>query len=443
MKGTVDVADVAMGIKGGDSLDCDGGGESTPVQPQSAHQGRAPRWVYAVLAAAVTGVSSAGALFQHIDEVPPLLRASWRLQLTALLLVPMAVVQWRQCDATVRSRCFELRTLLLLLASGVSLAGHFGFWVVSLDKTSLTHSLLFVTAHPLVLVAGAAAAHSLVPRCLSEPHASRLVAAVRFPSLLECAGAGLGVAGAGITLLDVGGDDDDDDDNANDNPVTAEGDLFALLGAIAIIGYIVIGRILRVWMPLGVYAFPVTFIAAALLLVCAVIGEADGVAEFGSTPATSPSDIILYFWLLASISGIIGHTGLNLCLRYIAPLLVSVAVTMEPVIGSVIGVAFFGSATPGLFTALGTPVMIAGVVAVIYGGKRAADALDAGNDDNDVVDAQQRELESGVVMTEKKVDDTTKMMNDETTDTTAVSGEVVELGVDVSATTALLEVGAA
>jgi len=45
-----------------------------------------PNWVWMLLVAAIFGVSSAGALFQQVDDVPPLLRASWRLQLTSVVL---------------------------------------------------------------------------------------------------------------------------------------------------------------------------------------------------------------------------------------------------------------------------------------------------------------------------------------------------------------------
>ena len=53
-----------------------------------------PTFVWAVLGIAIFGVSSAGAILTHLNEIPPLLRASWRLQLTALLLAPFALWQW-------------------------------------------------------------------------------------------------------------------------------------------------------------------------------------------------------------------------------------------------------------------------------------------------------------------------------------------------------------
>ncbi len=35
-----------------------------------------PTFVWAVLGIAIFGVSSAGAIFTHVDDIPPLLRAS-------------------------------------------------------------------------------------------------------------------------------------------------------------------------------------------------------------------------------------------------------------------------------------------------------------------------------------------------------------------------------
>jgi len=34
--------------------------------------------------------------------------------------------------------------------SGVAIGVHFGAWVASVDMTTLTHSLLFVSSHPVV-----------------------------------------------------------------------------------------------------------------------------------------------------------------------------------------------------------------------------------------------------------------------------------------------------
>ena len=132
---------------------------------------------------------SAGAIFQQVDDVPPLLRASWRLQLTSLVLA-LSLIQWYSHGHKIKHRFFEKHTLMWLFAGGLFLALHFGAWVASLDETSLTHSLLFVTAHPLIIVFGM----FLI---------ARLVINFQEPSNLEIIGACVGFTGAALALLDL------------------------------------------------------------------------------------------------------------------------------------------------------------------------------------------------------------------------------------------------
>ena len=309
-----------------------------------------PRWVWGLLVAAVVGVSSAGALFQHVNAVPPLLRASWRLQLTSLVLLPMFLVQLRNMDEQVGSQYRSATTWRWLFASGVALAAHFGTWVASLDETSLTHSLLFVTAHPLVIVLG---------MVLFAP----VVANVRQPLPKETIGAIICFLGAGLTLLDAGS-------SQGGQTVTLFGDALAFGGAVFVVGYIVIGRILRSWMPIFLYAFPVTLIASVLLVPASMLMEPN-FSEFGVLGWTEPV-YFGWFLLLALVAGLLGHTGLNTCLRYISPLVVSVSVTLEPVLGSLIGWLFFDSGIPGTWTWLGGAVLMAGLLTVVVASEQHA-----------------------------------------------------------------------
>lgn len=311
-----------------------------------------PPWVWFLLAAAVCGVSSAGALFQHVDEVPPVLRASWRLQLTALVLAPLALYQWRGASTELRQRCFTKPNLALLLASGLALGAHFATWVASLDATTLTHSLLFVTAHPLVIVLGMAVF-------------SRRLTSVRRPVLGEWSGAAVCFVGAGLALLDAG-------QQQGDQTVTLWGDALAFSGAVFVVGYIVAGRVMRQWMPIFLYAFPVTLIGAVVLLPVSMALEPD-FAQYGAVGWTEPS-LFGWFLLLALIAGLLGHTGLNTCLRYISPLVVSSSVTLEPLIGSLIGWWFFDAGVPGRWTLVGGAVLIAGLLMVVLAGETHAAA---------------------------------------------------------------------
>ena len=304
-----------------------------------------PKWVWLLLTAAVFGVSSAGALFQQVDDVPPLLRASWRLQLTAIILAPLAFVQWNIHQEQIRGKMFQSNTIKWLVASGFFLALHFGAWVASLDETSLTHSLLFVTAHPLIIVFGMVVL-------------AKFATKYRTPNKKEILGACIGFFGAGLALVDQGS-------QQGGHTVTIWGDFLAFLGAVFVVGYLISGRVLRKWMPIFVYAFPVTFIGAILLIPASLILEPTS-ADLGIV-GWLDMDYLPWFLALALIAGILGHTGLNTCLRYTPPLVVSTSVTMEPIIGSLIGYAIFDSGLPGFWTWIGGPILIAGIILVIIG----------------------------------------------------------------------------
>ena len=271
---------------------------------------RTPPLVWGLLAVSVLGVSSAGAILSHLDSIPPLMRGSWRLQITVLLLLPFAIWQYRNMEIIEKKKLTEKRTILILLGSGVALAAHFGTWITSLDHTSLAHSLLFVTSHPIIIVIGTAIF-------------------VRKPRKLETIGALVGLIGASITLLDA----------KDSGDVTLWGDFLAFAGAITVVGYIVAGRILREWMPVFVYAVPVTLLAGLLLIPVSIL-----MGESTSALGWINSDLLGWFILLAFLAGIVGHTGLNACLRWLPPLTISFAVTLEPIIGAFIGWLFFSEA---------------------------------------------------------------------------------------------------
>jgi drug/metabolite transporter (DMT)-like permease len=242
--------------------------------------------------------------------------------------------------------------------SGVALAAHFGAWVASLDETTLTHSLLFVTAHPLVIVVGM----MLLASKIDE---------VRLPYRMETIGAIICFVGAGITLMDTGS-------SQGDQTATIFGDMLAFGGAVFVVGYIVVGRILRTWLPIFLYAFPVTLLAAVLLIPFSWWLE-QGFSDFGVFGWVA-GEFFVWFLLLALVAGLLGHTGLNTCLRYISPLIVSVAVTLEPVLGSIIGWVFFDAGVPGKWTWFGGLVLMAGLMTVVVASEHAS--LSKANNEN-------------------------------------------------------------
>ncbi len=299
-------------------------------------------WI--ILGAALLGVSSGGALLQSFGDVPPLLRASWRLQATTVLLLPLAVLDWGREGAPWTSREEGRSDLVLVLASGLFLALHFGAWTASLDRTTLTHSLLFVTAHPLVVLVGSAVllafGREIIP-----------------PGRRGWAGGLLGLVGASLTLLDVG-------DATGGQEVTLFGDVLAFLGAVFVVGYLAAGRVLRARWPVFLYAAVVTGLASVLLAVGSGAAETGAIAGHGIVGWIGP-DWLAGFLLLAFLAGLVGHTGLNHCLKTMTPLTISVTLTLEPVVGSIIGLVAFGTGVPGPATMLGGLIMLAGLLLVV------------------------------------------------------------------------------
>ena len=295
-----------------------------------------PAAAWLILSVAVIAVSSAGIVLQQMSEVPPILRASWRMQGTALILLPGFLYQLS------RNSDFELNRndAQLILASSLFLAVHFGSWVWSLDNTSLVHSLLFVNTHPLVVVAVMPFLGEVVRRG-------------------HIRGVALGFGGATISLMDLG----------DGGQVSLVGDFAAFVGAVTVVGYILVGRQLRSkrGMPIFIYAFPVTLAAGIWLSFATVLFEGTSVSSVepsGSLFGWSDPIWIVWIAYLSLGPGLCGHTGVNTVLRWISPIVVSIAMLMEPVLGAIIGWLLTDEVVLGLPTVLGGLMMMAGAITV-------------------------------------------------------------------------------
>jgi len=304
----------------------------------TAHQVSTPRSAWLLLFVALFAVSSAGAVLQSMTEVPPILRASWRMQGTALILLPGFIFQLSNLDRSI----FNMKDFMIIFISSIFLAAHFGSWVWSLDHTSLVHSLLFVTSHPLVVVL-------LMPILGSEIRKGHIL------------GASIGFFGAALTLKDI--------DSGGE--VTLIGNLFAFIGAVTVVGYLFSGRYLRSErnMPLFIYAFPVTFLSAVWLTPTSVIIEGTGFSQ--AIPEISIfgwTDIAWILWVgyLSVGPGLMGHTGINAVLRWFSPLIVSIALLFEPVIGGFIGYLWNGQISLGIWTVIGGILMLIGAILVKF-----------------------------------------------------------------------------
>ncbi|MEW6339025.1 MAG: DMT family transporter [Acidobacteriota bacterium] len=247
------------------------------------------RRAVAALGVAVVAVSF-GAPLARLTEAAPLAVAMWRMVFATAILMPVVAAGGGLRIAP--------RHRPAALLAGCCLGLHFGLWIPSLWLTSVSASVVLVATAPLwVLLAS--------PRLLGVP--------VRGRNVLSFA-----VALAGVAVIGWG--------DVRLSWRALSGDLLALGGAVAVAGYIVMGKRVRGELPLAPYLAAVNAVAAVVL-----VG-----AVAGARVAPFPRTGVSWLFLLAMAAGptLIGHTLLNWALAHLEAYRVNLAVLLEPVLAS-------------------------------------------------------------------------------------------------------------
>ncbi|MFO7323143.1 MAG: DMT family transporter [Chloroflexota bacterium] len=301
------------------------------TQPQSipARPPVVPPRAYAVIVIGILATSFAAIFirFAQNEGLPSLSIAAGRLVLASLLLTPFALL--RHGTAL---RGLTRGELALAAVSGALLAVHFASWIASLEYTTVLVSVVLVSTGPLWVA-------------LLEFVA--LGVRLRPPVLV-----GLAIAIAGGVLIGFGGGE-----SAASGPAPVMGGLLALVGAIAMACYLIIGRKLRVKLSLLPYVWLVYSGAAITLLVA--------VALTGTPLAGYRPHAYLWIALLAIVPQLVGHSSLNYALRYLSATYVSITTQMEP-IGSAIAAFIILREQPSAMQVLGSLAIVIGVIVATY-----------------------------------------------------------------------------
>jgi drug/metabolite transporter (DMT)-like permease len=149
------------------------------------------------------------------------------------------------------------------------------------------------------------------------------------------------------------------------------GDLLALGGALAVAGYVVIGR--RVRRALGVWSYvSVVYAVAAAALALVALGRGTPLAGFGARDWT-------VIGAMAAGPMLVGHTGMNYALKQLSASTVNVAALGEPVGASVI--AWLVPAiheVPAPSVGIGAVLVLAGIGLSLGSGLRRLEEEQAG-----------------------------------------------------------------
>jgi drug/metabolite transporter (DMT)-like permease len=277
---------------------------------------------YLILVIGVVAISFA-AIFIRLAEAPALVIAAYRLSIAAAVLLPFTAK-----STAVILRKTPIRDLMLVLLSGILIALHFWLWITSLEYTSIASSVVLVTSHPAFVV--------LLAYFLwgQRPNKSVII--------------GILVAIMGIIIMNFG--------NINSGSQALFGNALAVAAALAMGGYLIIGHHLRNRIDIKSYITAVYLVSALLVLMATFISGYSLTGYSGST--------YIMLILLALVPQLIGHSSLNLAVRALPAIIVSVAILGEPVGATILGIAILDE-VPSVNEIIGGIIVILGIIYVI------------------------------------------------------------------------------
>ncbi|OGX80394.1 DMT family transporter [Exiguobacterium sp. SH1S4] len=270
---------------------------------------------YLILFAAVFFLSTS-VLFVKWTSAPAETAAFYRMLFSSLMLLPF--LDYRSL--------FSLRsnTRYAILLSGTLLAFHFWLWFLSLDYTTVASSTLFVTSSPIFVLIGNA--------LFFKKHPTRKGLAFALVAVLG----GMLVAAGDIQ---IGRD-------------ALYGDLLALLAALLIAGYWLVGQHIRTEMKTNDYSFSVYLVATFVLGFMLLVRD----TTFVGFEAVN----WWYFIALAFFPTLLGHNLFNYALARVSATVVSITILGEALWGMLFGFVFFEERL-GVMQWIGAAVLLGGI----------------------------------------------------------------------------------
>jgi len=279
-------------------------------------------------------VSTASILIRFAQqEAPSFVIASLRMVIATLMISPIAIGNYANEIVSINRK-----DLFLIIMAGFFLALHFATWVTSLEYTSIGSSVVLVSTGPLWVAIISAL-------WLREDYNN-------FTFL------GIFVAIIGVVIITL-----NDSCFYNELIICSDnltrfdsklvlGDILALIGAVSVAGYFLIGRVLRPKINLIPYIFLV-YGSASIFLILLLIISKESILGFSNTT-------YLWIFLLALFPQLIGHSIYNWSLKHISATLASMVTLGEPIGTTILAILIFKE-FPGLLKVIGMLMILAGI----------------------------------------------------------------------------------
>ncbi|MEF3255422.1 MAG: DMT family transporter [Deferribacterales bacterium] len=280
----------------------------------------------------IISLASASILVKFCTDVPSLMIATYRLVISALILIIFFKIK----GGTFKT--IRRKDILLSILSGFILSVHFATWFESLKLTSVASSVVLVTTNPLFV-----GIFSVI--FLKEKLQKEIVIGI-FLSIVGSAILAVGDSGlSGFAITDK---------NA------LIGDILALIGAICASCYLLIGSKVREHLDITTYV-TLAYTSSAIFLL--LLSLTKGIPFTGYKNSS-----YLSMLLLAIFPQLVGHTSINWALKHLKTSMVAIAILGEP-IGATILAYFIFNETIDIYKFIGICLIF---ISIIIASKKGA-----------------------------------------------------------------------
>ncbi|WP_226038160.1 DMT family transporter [Aquibacillus saliphilus] len=256
---------------------------------------------YIAVVIGVISVSTAAVFVKLANTAPASIIANYRLLIAVLIMAPYVLLKHRK-----EFKLISKKDWWLSILAGVFLAFHFIFWFESLNYTSVASSVVLVTMQPIFAFIGT---YIFFKERFSAGAIISMIIAV-----------------TGSVIIGWG--------DFQVSGLALFGDILALIGAVMVTVYFLMGQNARRRLSLMTYTFIVYGISSITLIIYNLL--------LGHSFTGYPTSHWLVFLALAIIPTFFGHTLFNWALKWVSTSVISMSIVFEPIGASILAYLVLG-----------------------------------------------------------------------------------------------------
>ncbi|MFD1851758.1 DMT family transporter [Oceanobacillus bengalensis] len=283
---------------------------------------------YIALVIGVISVSAAAVFVKLADGAPAAIIANYRLLFAVLIMSPIIFTKYRH-----ELQSINKKNWTLLCFAGVFLAIHFILWFESLNYTSVTSSVVLVTMQPLF-------AFILTYFFFGERFSQGTIISIIIAILGSVIIGWVDFLKSGTALF---------------------GDILALLAAILMAAYLILGQQTRNKLSLMTYTFIVYGVSSITLFFYNLIMQHSFIHY--------PIEYWAIFVALAIIPTLLGQSLFNWAHKWLSPATVSMAIIFEPIGATILAYLILNETVTGS-QVLGGTIVVFGLFLLILSTSR-------------------------------------------------------------------------